>query len=68
VRGGPQSSTSVSPNDDVVALVGPDAEIKPTEWAVALVDADGSPIALRGSVGACMIAAEEAGVHVVPIH
>jgi predicted ATPase len=57
-----------APNDDVVALVGPDAEIKPTEWAVALVDADGSPIALRGSVGACMIAAEEAGVHVVPIH
>jgi hypothetical protein len=53
---------------DVIDLVGPDAEIEPTEYAVALVDADGSPILLRGSVGACMIAAEESGLHIAPVH
>jgi hypothetical protein len=34
--------------DDVKALVGPDAEIEKHETAVCLVDADGSPILLRG--------------------
>ena len=51
---------------DVKALAG--AEIKPTEYAVALVDADGSPILIRGSVGACLLAAEEGGLHVAPVH
>jgi hypothetical protein len=54
--------------DDVKALVGPDAEIEPTEVAFALIDADGSPILLRGSVGACMIAASERDLHIVPIN
>jgi hypothetical protein len=53
---------------DVIALVGPDAEIKPTEWAVALVDADGSPRAIRGSVAACLLAAAEASLHVVLVN
>jgi hypothetical protein len=52
--------------DDVKALCG--REIAPHEIAFALVDADGSPILLRGSVGACMIAAEERDLHIVPIN
>jgi hypothetical protein len=55
-------------HDDVKALVGPGADIAPTEYAVALIDADGSPILLRGSVGACMIAAAERDLHIVPIN
>ena len=54
--------------DDVIALVGPDAEIEPHEIAFCLVDADGSPNCLRGSVGAVLIAAQERGLHVVPVH
>jgi hypothetical protein len=54
--------------DDVKALVGADAEIEKHETAVCLVDADGSPILLRGSVGACMIAAAERDLHIVPIN
>jgi hypothetical protein len=53
---------------DVIALAGPTADIKPDEYAVALIDADGSPILIRGSVSACVIAAEEGGLHVVPVH
>ena len=32
------------------------------------ITADGSPILIRGSVAACMIAADESGLHIVPIH
>ena len=52
--------------DDVKALAGID--IPPTEYAVALLDASGEPLCIRGSVGACMIAAEEGGLHIVPVH
>ena len=54
--------------DDVKLLVGPDADIDPGEFAVALVDSDGSPIALRGTVADCLLAAEERGLHVAPVH
>jgi hypothetical protein len=52
---------------DVLALV-PGADIAAHQVAFVLIDADGSPILLRGSVGACMIAAEEGGLNVVPGH
>jgi hypothetical protein len=51
---------------DVLALAG--IEIAPTEYAVALLDADGSPHLIRGSVAACVMEAEERGLHVVPVH
>ena len=51
---------------DVLALAG--VEIAPTEYAVCLVDSDGSPIALRGTVADCLLAAEERGLHVAPVH
>jgi hypothetical protein len=54
--------------DDVKALVGPDAEIEPGEFAVALVDSDGSPIALRGTVADCLLAAQEYGIDVAAVH
>jgi hypothetical protein len=44
---------------DVIALAGPTADIKPDEYAVALIDADGSPIAIRGTVAAAIVAAED---------
>jgi hypothetical protein len=50
----------------VLELAG--VEIAPTEYAVALLDADGSPNCLRGSVGDVLIAAQERGLHVVPVH
>jgi hypothetical protein len=52
----------------VKALCGADAEISPNETAVCLVDADGSPRLIRGAVADVMIAAEEHGVAVVPVH
>ena len=52
----------------VKALCGADAEISPNETAVCLVDADGSPRAIRGTVADILIAAEEHGVAVVPVH
>jgi hypothetical protein len=52
----------------VKALCGADAEISPNETAVCLVDADGSPHLIRGSVAACMLEAEERGLHIVPVH
>jgi hypothetical protein len=51
---------------DVKARAG--IEIAPTEYAVALLDADGSPHLIRGSVAACVIEAQERGLHVVPVH
>ena len=51
---------------DVMAIAG--VEIAPTEIAYALLDADGSPILIRRSVGAVMLAAEEGGLHIVPVH
>jgi hypothetical protein len=51
---------------DVKALAG--IEIAPTEYAVALLDADGSPHLIRGSVAACVIEAQERGLQVVPVH
>jgi hypothetical protein len=33
-----------------------------------LIGADGSPILIRGSVAACVIEAQERGLHVVPVH
>jgi hypothetical protein len=54
--------------DDVKLLCGADADIEPGEFAVALVDSDGSPIALRGTVADCLLAAEERGLHVAPVH
>jgi hypothetical protein len=54
--------------NSVKSLVGPDADIEPNETAVCLVDADGSPRLIRGTVADVMIAAEEHGVAVVPVH
>jgi hypothetical protein len=52
--------------DDVRRLCG--REIPPHEYAVALIDADGSPHLIRGTVAQCVIEAEERGLHVVPVH
>jgi hypothetical protein len=54
--------------DAVKALCGADAEILPSETAVCLVDADGSPRAIRGTIADVMVAAEEHGVAVVAVH
>jgi hypothetical protein len=51
---------------DVKALAG--IEIAPTEYAVALLDADGSPHLIRGSVAACVIEAQERGLVVAAVH
>jgi hypothetical protein len=51
---------------DVLALAG--IAIPPTETAVALIDSDGSPRAIRGTVADVMITAEEHGVAVVAVH
>ena len=53
---------------DVKLLVGPDADIEPDEFAVALIDSDGSPIALRGTVADCLLAAAEYGIAVAAVH
>jgi hypothetical protein len=53
---------------DVKALAGEDATIEPTETAVCLFDADGSPHLILGTVAQCVIAAEERGLVVVPVH
>ena len=52
----------------VKALCGADAEIAPHETAVCLVDADGSPRLIRGTVADVMMAAEAHGVAVVAVH
>ena len=51
---------------DILALAG--IAIPPTETAVALIDSDGSPRAIRGTVADVMITAEEHGVAVVAVH
>jgi hypothetical protein len=53
---------------DVKALCGADADIAPHETAVCLVDADGSPRAIRGTIGDCLLAAQEHGVVVASVH
>jgi hypothetical protein len=52
----------------VKVLCGADATIEPNETAVCLVDADGSPRLIRGTVADVMIAAEEHGVAVASVH
>ena len=52
----------------VKSLCGAGADIKPGETACALIDADGSPRAIRGTVADVMIAAEEHGVAVASVH
>ena len=52
--------------DDVKALCG--REIAATECAVALIDADGSPHLIRGTIAACLIEAAERGLHVAAVH
>jgi hypothetical protein len=54
--------------EDVIRLVGPDANIKPGEYCFALVDASGEPLAIRGSIPDCLLAAEEYGVAVAAVH
>jgi hypothetical protein len=51
---------------DVLALAG--IEIASHEIAFCLIDADGSPHLLRGSIAACLLEAQERGLHVVPVH
>jgi hypothetical protein len=51
---------------DMLRLAG--VEIAPTEYAVALIDADGSPHLIRGTVAACVQEASERGLHVVAVH
>jgi hypothetical protein len=51
---------------DVKALCG--AEIAPTEHAVALIDADGSPHLIRGTIAQCVIEAHDRGLIVQPVH
>jgi hypothetical protein len=55
------------PKPDVLALV-PGAEIAPHETAVALLDADGSPHLIRGTIAQCVIEAQERGLHVAAVH
>jgi len=52
----------------VKALCGSDAEISPSETAVCLVDADGSPRLIRGNVADVLRAADEHGVVVASVH
>jgi hypothetical protein len=51
---------------DVLALTG--IGIPPTETAVALLDADGSPRLIRGTVADVLRAAQEHGVAVASVH
>jgi hypothetical protein len=51
---------------DVKALCG--REIAPHEYAVCLVDADGSPHLLRGTIAQCLIEAAERGLQVAAVH
>jgi hypothetical protein len=51
---------------DVKALCG--AEIAPHEYAVALIDADGSPHLIRGTIAQCVIEARERGLQVAAVH
>jgi hypothetical protein len=55
-------------HDAVKALCGADAEIAANETAVCLVDADGSPHLIRGTVADCLLEAAERGLTVVPIN
>jgi hypothetical protein len=50
---------------DVLRLTG--IGIAPTETAVALLDADGSPRLIRGTIADVMLAAEQHGVAVAPL-
>jgi hypothetical protein len=52
----------------VKVLCGADATIEPNETAVCLVDADGSPRLIRGTVADCLLAAQEHGVVVASVH
>jgi hypothetical protein len=51
--------------DDVRRLCG--REIPATEYAVALLGADGDPLCIRGTVAQCVLAAEESGLVIVPV-
>jgi hypothetical protein len=54
--------------EDVIRLVGPDADIKPGQHCFALIDASGEPLCIRGSVADCMLAAEEGDLAVATVH
>lgn len=47
---------------DVLALAG--VAIAPTEYAVCLTDADGSPHLIRGTIAECLLEAQERGLAV----
>jgi hypothetical protein len=51
---------------DVKALCG--ADIEAHTYAVALIDADGSPHLIRGTIAQCLIEAQERGLHVAAVH
>jgi hypothetical protein len=53
--------------EDVLALI-PDADVEPTDIAIALIDAAGEPILLRGSLAECMLEAAARELHVVSVH
>ena len=53
---------------DYDAVKGADAEISPNETAVCLVDADGSPHLIRGTIAECLLEAQERGLAVVAVH
>jgi hypothetical protein len=53
--------------DDVLAMI-PGADVKPHDVAIALIDAAGEPILLRGSLAECLIAAAERELCVVSVH
>jgi hypothetical protein len=53
--------------DDVKALCGREM-IAPHQYAVALLDADGSPHLIRGTVAECVIEAHERGLRIVTRH
>jgi hypothetical protein len=52
---------------DVLTLI-PGADVDATDISFALVAANGLPLMFGGSVGACMIAAEESGLHIEAVH
>jgi hypothetical protein len=54
--------------DDVIRLVGPDADIEPGQHCFALISASGEPLCIRGSVADCMHVAEQGDLAIATVH